>query len=165
MIYYVMGVSGSGKSTLGQRLSAALQIPFFDGDDFHPEANVAKMSAGIPLNDADRQPWLERLASLAQAHELQAGAVIASSALKVSYRKILASRLTQAPHWIFLTGDSQLILDRMQARNHFMPPELLQSQLATLEAPTDAIAVDIALHTDAQLAQVLNTVKSTMSGE
>lgn len=144
MIYIIMGVSGAGKSTIGQALSQKTGIPFFDADDYHPTANVQKMATGQPLNDADRQPWLEILAQLLQQKETKKGAILACSALKATYRETLASPLTNPPHWVFLKGSPALISARMQARTgHFMPPALLASQFAALEIPEEAQVVDI----------------------
>jgi carbohydrate kinase (thermoresistant glucokinase family) len=139
-----MGVSGSGKSTIGKALSQQTGIPFYDADDYHPADNVAKMASGQALNDADRQPWLERLAKLLQTQEQTDGAILACSALKEAYRHTLAAPLQGTPSWVFLQGSPELISARMQARSgHFMPPALLASQFATLEIPGDALVVDI----------------------
>lgn len=144
-IYIIMGVSGSGKSTIGQALSADTGLPFFDADDFHPEANVAKMAAGIPLNDDDRQPWLETLNALLKKQiQNSEGAILACSALKASYRNTLEKDLDAPPFLVYLKGSPELISARMQARTgHFMPPALLASQFAALEEPQDALLVDI----------------------
>ncbi len=128
----VMGVSGSGKSTVGALLAAALGVPFTDGDDLHPPANVAKMAAGIPLDDADRWPWLAAVGR-ALAGSGPAGLVVACSALKRVYRDAIRA---EAPTVRFLELDSApaLLADRMAQRaDHFMPPSLLASQLALLE--------------------------------
>lgn len=131
----VMGVSGSGKSTIAQRLATALGWDFLDGDDLHPPANIARMSAGIPLRDADRWPWLDAIADWMRS-EFAAGrsAVIACSALRRSYRE----RLREAGpgvRFVYLAVAHDELARRMRAREHFMPPELLGSQLATLEEP------------------------------
>lgn len=142
-IFYVMGVSGCGKSTIGKLLAAEFDIPFFDGDDYHPEANVNKMAAGNPLNDDDRKGWLERLNELSIEHKNK-GAVIACSALKEAYREVLSLHITTQVEFIYLAGAFKEICDRLQQReNHFMPAGLLQSQFETLEVPTDAITVSI----------------------
>jgi len=142
--FVVMGVSGCGKSTVAQALAARLGWAFHDADDFHPEASVQKMRAGIPLTDADREPWLERLNRLL-ADSLADGAhpVLACSALKESYRRML--RKGGLPiAVIYLKGSHEEILARMSAREgHFIPPALLRSQLETLEEPRDAWVVDI----------------------
>jgi gluconokinase len=145
-VFVVMGVSGSGKSTVGRALVQRLDCPFYDGDDFHPEANVAKMSQGIPLDDDDREPWLARLADLIQAHLARGEtAVIACSALKEKYRQQLR-RAESNVVFVYLKGSFDLIWGRMQQREgHFMKAEMLQSQFATLEEPdpAQAIVVDI----------------------
>lgn len=142
-IYIIMGVSGTGKTTIGRGLSQASGLPFFDADDYHPAENVAKMASGQALNDEDRQPWLERLADLLAAQEQAQGAILACSALKERYRTTLASGLSTTPNWVFLAGSFELIYQRMQARAHFMPPELLQSQFDALEVPTYGLRISI----------------------
>lgn len=129
----VMGVSGSGKSTIGARLAEALGLPFADADAFHPPANVAKMSAGIALADADRWPWLDALGAWLAAQP--AGGVIACSALKRAYRDRLRGAVPGL-RIVHLAGEPEMIASRQAAReNHFMPPSLMASQFATLEAP------------------------------
>jgi gluconokinase len=132
----VMGVSGSGKSTIGEALAERLRWTFEDGDRFHPPGNVAKMSAGHPLTDADRRPWLQAIADeidrLCKAGER---AVIACSALKRAYRDILVHGRDDV-RIVFLDGTPDLIASRLAARKgHFMPPGLLASQFRTLEPP------------------------------
>lgn len=150
-----MGVSGSGKSTLGRALAERMGGTFLDADDFHPEANVEKMRAGIALNDDDRAPWLVALnRELIRRRENKQQVVLACSALKARYRDVLASGL---PHldWVFLDGDAAVIAARMAARSgHYMPPSLLASQLAALERPMDAVLVDLSHSTSEQLAAV-----------
>jgi len=135
-VVVVMGVSGTGKTTIGLLLAARLGVPYAEGDDFHPPANIAKMSAGTPLDDADRAPWLDAIG--AWAHDRAGlGGVVSCSALKRSYRDRLR---TAAPGLLFvhLSGSRELIEDRMRHREgHFMPTALLDSQFATLE-PLDA---------------------------
>jgi gluconokinase len=132
----VMGVSGSGKSTIADRLAARLGWRFEDGDGFHPPANVAKMSAGQPLTDEDRWPWLQAIAD--EIDRLSAAgqrAVIACSALKRAYRDILVHGRDDI-RIVFLNGTQDLIADRLAARKgHFMPPGLLASQFRTLQPP------------------------------
>lgn len=156
-IYIIMGVSGTGKTTIGQGLCQQTGIPFFDADDYHPAANVSKMASGQALNDADRQPWLERLATLLAELEQQQGAILACSALKESYRKTLASQLSHPPVWVFLAGSFELIYQRMQARAHFMPPELLQSQFDTLEEPHDALRVSVEHSPESIISYILQS--------
>lgn len=140
-----MGVSGSGKTTLGQKLAGALGLPFFDGDHYHPPENIRKMSAGTPLGDADRQGWLQRLNQLARSHE-DKGAVIACSALKEQYRQLLRKGLEKGIQWIYLKGDYGELLERMAGREgHFMPKDLLKSQMDTLEEPPYGIHIPVAL--------------------
>ena len=149
-----MGVSGCGKTAVGQALAADLGWPFFDGDDFHPETNVAKMAAGTPLTDADRWPWLDRLASeMAAVNERGANAVFACSALKQAYR----DRFGRAGdvRFVHLKGEAATIAARMAARSHrYMPPSLLASQFATLEEPEEAIVVDVRDAIPAQTARI-----------
>ncbi len=138
-----MGVSGSGKSTIGRSLAEALKVPFIDGDDHHPKANVAKMTAGEPLNDSDRAGWLKILNKIALEHRAS-GAVIACSALKEIYRQILSENLEDNCQWVILKGTFELIQQRMKNRaEHFMPSALLQSQFNTLEMPEYGIHLDI----------------------
>jgi carbohydrate kinase (thermoresistant glucokinase family) len=133
----IMGVSGSGKTTVGKLLAQKTGRRFLDGDDFHPPENVAKMSSGIALTDDDRQGWLETLATI--IHEADDLNIIACSALKASYRAILKEAA-----FIFLHGSPELLADRIKQRSgHYMPPGLLQSQLETLEIPTDALALNV----------------------
>ena len=141
----VMGVSGSGKTTIGLQLSDALGIPFFDADDFHSEENVTKMKHNIPLNDTDRQPWLESLAIKISEWDSKNGAVLACSALKESYRKTLASEVNSIT-WIYLSGSFDVINARINNRSgHYMKSTLLQSQFDTLEIPKYGIHIDAGL--------------------
>ncbi|MER5558577.1 MULTISPECIES: gluconokinase [unclassified Streptomyces] len=141
----VMGVAGTGKTTIGPLVAARLGVPYAEGDDFHPQANVAKMSAGIPLDDDDRWPWLDAIGVWAHGRA-ERGGVVSSSALKRSYRDRLRAA---APGVVFLhlTGDRALIEHRMAERKgHFMPTALLDSQFATLQplGPDEAgVAVDV----------------------
>ncbi|WP_330340993.1 gluconokinase [Streptomyces sp. NBC_00557] len=145
-VVVVMGVAGTGKTTIGPLLAARLGVPYAEGDDFHPQANIDKMSAGIPLDDSDRWPWLDAIGQWAHGRA-GLGGVVSSSALKRSYRDRLRAA---APGVVFvhLTGDRKLIEERMaQRQGHFMPTALLDSQFATLEplGPDEAgVAVDVA---------------------
>ena len=158
MIVVMMGVSGSGKSTTGRALAAATGWTFLDADDFHPPANVAKMAAGIPLTDADRWPWLDRLRDeLIAIEERGENAVLACSALKAAYR----ARLQQANdvHFVYLKGDRSTIASRLALRDgHYMPASLLESQFAALEEPRDAIVVDVGLPVATQVAAVCREI-------
>ena len=134
-VILVMGVAGSGKSTVGELLSARLGLKFLEGDAFHPAANVARMRNGQALADADRRPWLRRLADTLANIPSNEGAVLACSALKRSYRDILRQGCPRL-QIIFLDGGRETIRARMhQRREHFMPPELASSQFETLQAP------------------------------
>jgi gluconokinase len=140
-----MGVAGSGKSTIGRALAAALGWQFFDGDDFHSEANKQKMAHGVALDDRDRQGWLERLRGLI-AEQIGAGksAVLACSALKRSYRETLCVSGAEVK-LVYLKGSHALLKERLLHRkDHFFSPPLLEDQLARLEEPAAAITVEIA---------------------
>jgi gluconokinase len=134
----VMGVSGSGKSTIAEQLAARLGWAYEDGDRFHPKSNVAKMSAGQPLTDEDRWPWLKAIADeIDRVCATGQRLVIACSALRRDYRNILVHGQNNI-RVIYLEGSQQLIAERMGKRKgHFMPPGLLESQFKTLEPPTD----------------------------
>ena len=141
-----MGVSGVGKSTIGQLLSKELNFPFFDGDDYHSEKNIKKMSSGRPLNDNDRQNWLETLNEIAKKQLTKKSCVIVCSALKQKYRDILSQDIEGQSKWVHLSGSFDQIYNRMNKRpNHFMPEELLKSQFDTLEKPKNAIQIDVSL--------------------
>jgi gluconokinase len=146
----VMGVSGCGKSTVGKRLAKRLHCPFYDGDDFHPQENVAKMASGHPLDDADRAPWLDRLRDLIHDHLLRGeSAVVACSALKRRYRDRLRAGNADL-RFVHLQGDFDLIWDRMRARpGHYMKANMLQSQFDALEAPDDDEALTVSIEEDA----------------
>ncbi|MFE7754791.1 gluconokinase [Streptomyces sp. NPDC057429] len=144
-VVVVMGVAGTGKTTIGPLLAAALGVPYAEGDDFHPPANIAKMSAGTPLEDDDRRPWLDAIGQWAHSRA-GLGGVVSSSALKRVYRDRLRAG---APGVVFLhlTGDRALIERRMAGRKgHFMPTALLDSQFTTLQPLQEdepGVAVDV----------------------
>ena len=144
----VMGVSGCGKSTIGDLLARRLQVDFLDADDLHPEANKAKMASGVPLDDADRWPWLE-LVGAAMKHETDDGdsIVVACSALRRVYRDALRQAAAGPVFFVHLHGTKELLASRLGHREgHFMPTTLLDSQLATLEPLQDdeaGIVLDI----------------------
>jgi gluconokinase len=129
----VMGVSGVGKTTVGERLASRLGHEFAEGDDFHPQANVDKMSAGVPLDDEDRLPWLRALAAWMRDRHRDGGpTVVTCSALRRRYRDVLREGVAEV-FFVHLVGDIALLRQRMGGREHFMPPALLQSQFDTLE--------------------------------
>ena len=159
----VMGVSGSGKSTVADRLAARLGWRFEDGDGFHPASNVAKMSAGQPLTDEDRWPWLQAIAD--EIDRLSAAgerAVIACSALKRAYREVLMHGRDDA-RIVFLDGTPDLIAARLAARKgHFMPPGLLTSQFKTLERP-EADERPIIVSIDAPVEQIVDEIVTQLN--
>ncbi len=159
MVLILMGVSGSGKSTVGLELADALGWPFFDGDDFHPPANVDKMSQGVPLTDEDRWPWLRALHDHISDCLMQGrSAIVACSALKTSYRDRLRQGLANV-FVVYLRGEFEVIFGRMQARSsHFMKAGMLRSQFAALEEPQDAIVVDVDRHVDDIVAEIVSAV-------
>lgn len=155
----VMGVSGSGKSTIGTLLAGRLGWTFEDGDGFHPASNVAKMSAGTPLTDEDRRPWLRAIAvRIDKARTAGAPVVIGCSALKRAYREVLRDGHADL-RFLHLTGAPELIMARQAARTgHFMPASLLASQFATLEPPGaegDVINLDVGPEPPAIVAEAV----------
>jgi gluconokinase len=144
LIIIVMGVTGSGKTTVGSLLAQQLGWRFADADDFHPQSNVGKMRHGIPLNDDDRRPWLERLrADIAKQDGAGRNLVLACSALKKEYREMLTAG--PAVKFVYLKGSVQLIAHRLEARHgHFADEKILAGQFADLEEPDNAVVVDIA---------------------
>jgi gluconokinase len=139
----LMGVAGSGKTAVGMQVAQKLDWIFLDADNFHPPANIEKMKHGIPLNDQDRAPWLQRLHDELQ-HQIAEGhsVILACSALKESYRKALRDEVSP-PTFAYLDVDPETISNRLQHRTaHFFPKELMESQFAALEKPKDAIIVD-----------------------
>ena len=153
-----MGVSGSGKSTVARAVQERLGWEFAEGDDFHPPANVAKMAQGTPLTDTDRWGWLESLSVWTAERDAKGEpTIITCSALRRSYRDVLR-RGGEGTFFVHATGDKHMILERMNARDHFMPPSLLESQLDTLEplrADEHGMDVDPALPVDRLAAMVL----------
>jgi gluconokinase len=164
MIFYMkptvivlMGVAGSGKTTVGRRLARNIGWEYLDADDFHPTENIARMRSGQPLSDADRQGWLENLAQVIADHvQRQAPLVLACSALKAAYRRRLQGDQPEV-QFAYLHGDHQLLLERLLGRHrHFMPPQLLDSQLRDLEPPppSQALWLDIAASPTALVRQL-----------
>ncbi|HDR2786181.1 MULTISPECIES: gluconokinase [Enterobacter] len=166
----LMGVSGTGKTTVGHAIAQQMGAKFIDGDDLHPRQNIVKMAASQPLDDNDRQPWLERISdvifSLEQKNE---SGVLVCSALKKRYRDQLRKGSNKV-RFLWLTGDYGCILARMQQRKgHFMPEALLRSQFAALEAPdsseTDIVAIDIAPTVEQIVANALTLLEQAHSRE
>jgi gluconokinase len=162
MILIVMGVSGCGKTTIGEMLAERLKCDFADADSFHSQANKDKMHKGIPLTDDDRWPWLKAIrASIVEKQADGTTHVYACSALKRVYRDILRDGDTDVT-FVYLKGTPELLQERIKTRKgHFFDPQLLQSQLDTLEPPglDEAIEVDIALSPEEIVAKVLNEAK------
>jgi len=142
--FIIMGVSGSGKTSVGKALAKHLGWDFYDADDFHPTENIAKMAKGIPLDDSDRAPWLAALYNLiSSCLKADAPGVLACSALKERYRQQLSYGM-DGVQVVYLQGTYELIWSRMEKRtDHYMKPHMLKSQFDALEAPTNALAVDI----------------------
>ena len=156
-IVVVMGVAGSGKSTVGLQLARILGTPFLEGDDLHPPANVRKMTDGVSLTDADREPWLQAIA-LAVAQRNEGGVVVSCSALKRSYRDVLRSR-TGGVLFLHLDGQPEVVAERLANRRHFMPASLLPSQFEDLEplgTDEDGLAVSIQQTPEAVMATFLD---------
>jgi gluconokinase len=158
VILILMGVSGVGKTAIGTLLSARTGWKFEDADDYHSEENRRKMAAGIPLTDADRGPWLIALHERMLQHlENNENVILACSALKQQYRELLAGGLTNDEmRVVYLHAPAALIKERMKARHHpYMNPELLNSQLATLEAPSDAWDISVAGSLEEPVEEIL----------
>ena len=162
MVVILMGVSGAGKTAVGNRLAARLGWPFHDGDDLHPSESVRKMSTGVPLTDADRRPWLESIHDLVLRLEAEGrSAVIACSALKEAYRRLLLDG-TRQTRLVYLYGEPALIEGRLrERRGHFFDANLLLSQFAALEEPSDAIVIDV----DADLDSVTASASAALGLE
>jgi gluconokinase len=159
----LMGVSGSGKTTIGERLAARMSWRYEDADTFHPASNVAKMSAGQPLTDHDRWPWLKAIAAeIDRACTAGERVVIGCSALRRVYRDVLVHGRDDV-RFIYLEGPQAMIADRLgQRKGHFMPPGLLASQFQTLEPPTpDEWAVTVSI--DAQVEVIVDRIISQLS--
>jgi gluconokinase len=147
MVVILMGLAGTGKSTIGTLLARRLGCPFLDADSLHPPESIAKMASGVPLDDTDRWPWLDRIQTrIAAAHVAGDDLVVACSALKRSYRQRLAAGIPSV-RWIYLTGSKALIEERLRERpSHFMKASMLESQLEALEEPdpSEALFIDTA---------------------
>ncbi|MGI9283082.1 MAG: gluconokinase [Endozoicomonas sp.] len=168
-VFVVMGVCGSGKSTVGEALSHQMGAKFIDGDDLHPRYNIEKMAGGSPLNDEDRQPWLERIRDVAYSVEAKNEvAVVVCSALKLKYRDTIREGNNEV-YFLHMDGSYDLILERMKARKgHFMRETMLQSQFSTLEAPeqneTGVVRIDIAGSFDQVVSSCSRAVSDLCGG-
>ena len=160
----VMGVSGCGKTSVAEGLAAALSAPFIEGDSLHPAANVEKMSQGIPLTDEDRWPWLDTIGR-AMAERLGDGrsVVVSCSALRKTNRDRLRHAAGGSPAFVFLKGSRDLLMARMAARrNHFMPVSLLDSQLSTLEDPSQESGV-VTVDIDASIEAIVTAAREELA--
>jgi carbohydrate kinase (thermoresistant glucokinase family) len=160
----IMGVCGTGKTTVGEVLAARLGCPFLEGDSFHPPENVEKMRAGTPLNDEDRWPWLRDLGkAIAYKGENAASVVATCSALKRAYRDVLRDQAGATTLFVLLHGSRDLLMQRLQERNHlYMPSSLLDSQLETLEPPeTDEMS--LSLNVEAALPVLVQRIEREVS--
>ena len=156
LVILIMGVSGAGKTTIGRRLADVLGWRFVEGDDLHPAANIDKMREGHPLTDDNRRPWLERVhAVIAEQVRINQPAVIACSVLKATYRAMVEEGCGHCVRVVYLKGTADVFRERLIGRRgHFMRPELLDSQLAILEEPADAVVIDAALPPDDIILQI-----------
>jgi gluconokinase len=163
-VLVVMGVSGSGKTTIGQALARRLNFEFIEGDEFHSRANREKMHAGIPLTDDDRKPWLEALRSrMAKMQARKGNAVVTCSALRQSYREVLAM---PGVKFIYLKVSDAVVRARLaKRRGHFFNPALLESQFATLEEPRDAVVVDADLPDLEVTQQIVRALSAAATAE
>lgn len=142
-VFVLMGVSGAGKSTIGRQAADALGVPFLEGDDFHPAASVAKMSAGVPLTDADRMPWIDAIVAHLNARP-ERDVILACSALSTAVRDRLRTGLDSPVQFLLLSAPPDVIGRRLQQRpGHYMKAGMLGSQFAALQTPADAIAIDV----------------------
>jgi gluconokinase len=155
MIVVVMGVAGSGKTTVGTMLAEALKCSFLEGDSLHSDANIDKMSHGIPLTDDDRAPWLAAIhARMLEVFERGQTLVVGCSALKEAYRRVLAEGVPIT--WVYLKGSLELIRARLRQRpSHFMKAAMLASQFDALEEPDDAVVVDASTPPPAIVEQIV----------
>ncbi|MGH8185973.1 MAG: gluconokinase [Steroidobacteraceae bacterium] len=161
--FILMGVSGAGKSTVGERVAAELALPFIEGDEYHPPQNVAKMSAGIPLSDAERMPWIDALAGAVNGR-LEPDVLVACSALSNAVRARLRSRLARPVYFVFLTAPPEVIEARLAQRpRHFMKAGMLGSQFKALQVPQDAVAIDVNRPLEDTTAEVRTYVRGHLT--
>ena len=158
MIIIIIGVSGCGKTTIGKLLSQEIGLSFYDADDFHPQRNIEKMANNIPLTDDDRKSWLMDLSERIRQWCSNGGAILACSALKENYRKLLTSKINEVK-FVYLSGSKELIKKRIEnRRNHFMQLYLLESQFDTLEVPTYGLHITI----DHSPKEIINYITSEL---
>jgi gluconokinase len=165
MIVILMGVTGSGKTTIGRLLASRMGWEFAEGDDYHSKENVAKMHAGIPLTDEDRMPWLQALHQvLLDWYKSGKSGVLACSALKQAYRDVLAKGIPPNDiRFVLLEAPKEVLVERLKQRaDHFMNPALLDSQLATLEVPSDALRVSAVQPPEDAVQQILDELKDSI---
>jgi gluconokinase len=163
--FVLMGVSGAGKTTVGKRVAADLGLTFIEGDEFHPQSNIAKMSSGVPLTDEDREPWIAAVAKAVNERRPERDAVIACSALSRFVRERLRDAVQEPLHYLLLTAERSVIAKRLQARaRHYMKAGMLESQFAALEAPSDAITVDVDRPLPEVCAEVANHIRRLRTG-
>jgi gluconokinase len=162
-VFVIMGVSGAGKTTVGTEVSKQLGLPFFEGDSFHPQANIDKMSSGIPLTDADRVPWIDALTDgVNQRPEPKRDAIVACSALSRFVRHRIRERMHEPVEFILLHADAQLIEERLSHRpKHYMKSGMLNSQLAALQMPSTAFTVDVSNPLDQVVSEVIRHIQET----
>ena len=162
-IIYITGVSGIGKSTIGRLLAKVLAIPFLEGDDYHPQENIAKMAAGNALNDTDRKPWLQKIKAAAAKSALKEGAVISCSALKNKYRELLEADFPVPVDWVHIQLSKDKIKERLQRRaDHFMPPSLLDSQFAAFEKPQKGLIITNEGEPELVVQEIINRLPSSL---
>ena len=162
MIILLMGPAGSGKTAVGKLLAAQLSWEFADGDDFHPPTNVAKMAGGVPLTDDDRLPWLQSIRDAMLEWQAQGkSVVVACSALKRSYRELLGiNPNAKDVKLVYLKGSYDLLLERLHSRKgHYMKEQMLLSQLADLEEPTDALIIDVSKSPEQIVSEISKQLK------
>lgn len=158
-LFVIMGVSGSGKSTVSQALANFTEWPFLEGDDFHPDSNVAKMAGGTPLTNQDRVAWIDAMVEAIKAHESEI-VLLSCSALNSFVRERLETGCQRQVKWIYLKLSREALLDRLNSRkDHFMKSDLLDSQLAAMEPPDDAIILDGTKSVEALTHDIIDCLK------
>ena len=164
-VFVVMGVSGAGKSTVGRRVADDLALTFIEGDDFHPARNIEKMSAGTPLTDEDRAPWIDALSVAINTRQPERDAIVACSALTQFVRDRLRAGVTEPVQFILLSADSPVIQQRLsQRQQHYMKAGMLGGQLAALQWPADATVVDVSRPLDEVTADVTKLIRRAQHG-